>query len=47
MPKSYTLEQLAVGDNLVNVVRNRRNTRPLVIEYEKKKLLKSLAKESI
>ena len=46
MTKPYAIEKLAVGNNLVDVVRNLRNARPLVIEYDNKKLLKSLAKDS-
>lgn len=46
MAKKLTLEQRATGEDLVAVVRNLRADSPASTDPERKKLLKSLAKES-
>jgi len=46
MAKKPTLEQRAAGDDLVAVVRSLRADSPALTDPERKKLLKSLAKES-
>lgn len=46
MAKKLTLEQRGTGEDLVAVVRNLRADSPAPTDPEKKKLLKSLAKES-